>query len=763
MIYDQTPQYEHHAHLPYSKEPLKGLYVFQRLLTTLLLAPCWFVYYAVLPRSYRPRPSWNLRQIIFVNFTRRIYRVTEVAGVHFGTRDPESEPKPDELKETRFEWAPPLEQRLRRGVVVDPHGKVPFKRVGTYVWPKERPVEVMSQKTVEEAAREDENLPVVGIFMHGGGFCQMSAHEGSRTSHIPRRLMKDNLFSEIYSVEYRLLQHAPIPATVMDAATVYAHVISQYYSSPSTTQPLQRPCLRSTPNGSNLTLPLFTGLKKRCKIVLIGDSSGGNLVLSIARWLRDEKLLPEPDGLLLFSPSCDTSHAFPVDPCFYVPRPNASTDYLTDTPEPRALLQRTFLGFKAHGGKWDAWVAKEDPTDRMGLFRLGSAGAASVISLGKAIARPVRTMLPFESAAGSTSSLPTELTPDERRCPHQEIVDKEKARENYELMRVVHSEYVSPASPKVLKRWGHPVDLYDGGKLCECKGDLDDERFDCGHEDLKVIRRKLTAQSDPALHVHVSGQREEVDIGLVGKSRHLQQLGTRVGGVGGDGWETDSVSTMTPENSPIPAFKVPAVAQMETLKEEDRSTSHLKEEKEADIADGNKEHTTTTSTDATAYSSDNTHNRVDSKASTATAVTTTQHVPPKITITPFDGETEEFTTPRRHLRTRAGAETGQNLGRLNPYTQYPQRYPQFKSLFEGFPKTLILLGDAERLTIEVVNLARAMSRDLDEEDGKKMVTLRWVKDAVHDPFIIPPGWWDEKVKSEVWEDVKGWMKEVKSE
>ena len=33
----------------------------------------------------------------------------------------------------------------------------------------------------------------------------------------------------------------------------------------------------------------------------MGDSSGGNLVLSTARWLRDENLLPPPDGLLLLS------------------------------------------------------------------------------------------------------------------------------------------------------------------------------------------------------------------------------------------------------------------------------------------------------------------------------------------------------------------------------------------------------------------------------------------------------------------------------
>ncbi|KAL0063238.1 hypothetical protein AAF712_009840 [Marasmius tenuissimus] len=758
MIYDQTPQYEHLVHLPYAKEPWKGLYVFQRLLTTLLLVPCWCLYYLVLPRSYRPRPSWNLRQIIYVNFTRRIYRVTEVAGVHFGTRDPDSEPRQSELKETRFEWAPPLDQRLRRGVVVDPHGKVPFKQVGTFVWPKERPVEIMSQKNVEEAAKEDADIPVVGIFMHGGGYCQMSAHEKSRTSNIPRRLMKDKLFSEIYAVEYRLLQHSPIPATVMDAATVYAHVVSQYYSSPP---PSQKPTLRSTPNGSNLTLPIFQGLKKRCKIVLIGDSSGGNLVLTMARWLRDEKLLPEPDGLLLFSPSCDASHAFPADPCFYVPRPNASTDYLTDTPEPRALLQRTLLGFKAYGGKWDAWVAKEEPADRMSLFRLGSAGAASVISLTKALARPVRGMLPFEASA-SSSSLPS-LTPAdlEHRCAHQDIKDKKKAEENARLMRVVHSEYVSPASPKVLKRWGHPVILYDGGKLCECRGDLDDEHFDCGHEDLHAYRRKLTSQSDPALHAY--GAQRESDIGMVRRSPLGRGFATA------DGYESDAVSitTMTPEATPIPAYHVPAIVQMETLKEEDRSTSLLGE-KEQDVADGNKEQTISTPADATVLSSSidgNTHARKESKASSngssITAVTSHQHVPPKITITPFEGETEDYTTPKRHLRTRTGQEQ-QDTQNLNPYTQYAQRYPQYRTLFEGFPKTLILLGDAERLTIEVENLAKAMSRDLDEED-RKMVTLRLVKDAVHDPFIIPPGWWDEKEKSEVWEDVKGWMKEVKTE
>ena len=43
----------------------------------------------------------------------------------------------------------------------------------------------------------------------------------------------------------------------------------------------------------------------RPRIILIGDSAGGNLVLALARWIRDEGVLPAPDGMILLSPSCD--------------------------------------------------------------------------------------------------------------------------------------------------------------------------------------------------------------------------------------------------------------------------------------------------------------------------------------------------------------------------------------------------------------------------------------------------------------------------
>ena len=34
------------------------------------------------------------------------------------------------------------------------------------------------------------DVPLIGIFLHGGGYCHMSAHEKASTSKIPARLMK---------------------------------------------------------------------------------------------------------------------------------------------------------------------------------------------------------------------------------------------------------------------------------------------------------------------------------------------------------------------------------------------------------------------------------------------------------------------------------------------------------------------------------------------------------------------------------------------
>ncbi|KAM5536086.1 hypothetical protein V8D89_010185 [Ganoderma adspersum] len=374
-------KHPYQADMPYARQPLKAIYVFQRLFTSIVMCMWWAVYYSIIPRRYRPRPSWTVKCILAVNFTRRIYKVTELAGVTWGTRDPERECDERTLKHTRFEWVDPLPQELRTGIIADP--QVPFRRIGCYVWPKERPAVLCndsdsgsssppSQDGLMDFEASAGDVPVIGIFMHGGGYCHMSAHETAPTSQIPARLIKDKSFTEIHSVEYRLLQHAPFPAAVQDAATVYAHLVRRHQRCDK--RPAKKGVFSSQTcvNGNAIQngdldfldvvprSPEQAKYRKEndeiharvseasrhlgCKIVLIGDSAGGNLVLALARWIRDEGVLPPPDGLILLSPSCDPSHAFPDTPSSYIPRPHASTDYLVDTPEPRALLQRTFLG-----------------------------------------------------------------------------------------------------------------------------------------------------------------------------------------------------------------------------------------------------------------------------------------------------------------------------------------------------------------------------------------------------------------------------------
>lgn len=257
--------------------------------------------------------------------------MTEVAGVTWGTRDPAVAPHLSLLKETDFAWAEPLDEKFRTGILKEGSNIPPFNMVGCYIWPgKDKTLKGRIKAKLHHSPKGnapsssssiEDKVHMVGVFMHGGGYCHMSAHEDSRTSRMPRGFIQRGILDEVYAVEYRLLQVAPFPAVVQDAAAVYAHVVQKYQAE-----------------------------GKRYKIFLIGDSSGGNLALSLARWLRDERHLPNPDGLILLSPSCDTSHNLPETLSSYIPRPNQWSDYLVDTPEPRALLQRTFLGFKENLG-----------------------------------------------------------------------------------------------------------------------------------------------------------------------------------------------------------------------------------------------------------------------------------------------------------------------------------------------------------------------------------------------------------------------------
>jgi hypothetical protein len=115
------------------------------------------------------------------------------------------------------------------------------------------------------------------------------------------------------------LQHAPCPGAIQDAAAVYSHVVINRmgavqnadgtYSFPTTSSSTNNAVPSQTEQTTTVTdyaqPPPPEQRRRNVKVVLIGDSAGGNLVLGVSRWIRDEGVLPPPDGLLLLSPSCD--------------------------------------------------------------------------------------------------------------------------------------------------------------------------------------------------------------------------------------------------------------------------------------------------------------------------------------------------------------------------------------------------------------------------------------------------------------------------
>ncbi|KAH9970334.1 hypothetical protein BJV74DRAFT_867212, partial [Russula compacta] len=72
-----------------------------------------------LPRSYRPCLSSSIIQAVVIKFTKRLYKVTEVAGVIWRARGPTHEPDEISLKETPFSWVPPFPDGLCTGIVND--------------------------------------------------------------------------------------------------------------------------------------------------------------------------------------------------------------------------------------------------------------------------------------------------------------------------------------------------------------------------------------------------------------------------------------------------------------------------------------------------------------------------------------------------------------------------------------------------------------------------------------------------------------------
>ncbi|GAA5974791.1 hypothetical protein JCM11641_007265 [Rhodosporidiobolus odoratus] len=292
--------------------------------------PYHFFKFALFP-STRPRRSWTLLESTLVPATRSFMGAMDMCGFKISTRDATAEPFagwPLRLKGVEFEWVEKIPDDLFAGIIDD--GFVAqMDRVGMFNWWRQ------SVKDLVKGNGSDEKGGLVGLYFHGGAYMHNSAHPRSPSSAIIKTLFeREPRFASVHTVEYRLLPGTPFPGALQDCAAAYISLLRR-------------------------------GVKGH-QIVLIGDSSGGHLALSLSRWakdtlksgkgeLRDDCLevagvekrpwrMEEPAGLMLFSPWTDPSHSFlNSTPETYVPRRN-DCDYIFEKGPFRHHLVQNLLG-----------------------------------------------------------------------------------------------------------------------------------------------------------------------------------------------------------------------------------------------------------------------------------------------------------------------------------------------------------------------------------------------------------------------------------
>lgn len=144
----------------------------------------------------------------------------------------------------------------------------PSRPEGEYVVPEGWQREILSfdGAAVEKYTSADVKSDRILLFMHGGGYVS-----GLNNLYRDWGLYKAQVAGAgtVFMVDYRLAPENVYPAALEDAASAYKGLLAAGYN----------------PN----------------KIVLMGDSAGGNLSLALAVYLRDNNI-PQPKAIVLISP-----------------------------------------------------------------------------------------------------------------------------------------------------------------------------------------------------------------------------------------------------------------------------------------------------------------------------------------------------------------------------------------------------------------------------------------------------------------------------
>ncbi|ESK97158.1 hypothetical protein Moror_6379 [Moniliophthora roreri MCA 2997] len=271
------------AYYPYRRQPLKGLYLtYQFFSTVFIRIPVWFV--LSIPRSLRPRKSWDFRRTFMVRLVRHMVVLTSKTGPLRGI--------PNHLAIT-----PGVDVQ---GVWIEPASN--YITGDLKLWAKVAnvaPIRIPAYwlhkqgSTIDVAAPPMPGEKVV-LALHGGAYIRLSAHPSDPTAAIARGLLKHvDSVHRVFSVEYRLSsakpypEENPFPAALLDALAAFRYLIDVVGFAPS-------------------------------DIIIEGDSAGGNLAHALTRYLveyqDDLKPLGPPGSLILLSPWVDLGESHTADP-----------------------------------------------------------------------------------------------------------------------------------------------------------------------------------------------------------------------------------------------------------------------------------------------------------------------------------------------------------------------------------------------------------------------------------------------------------------
>ena len=153
----------------------------------------------------------------------------------------------------------------------------------------------------------DDNQRIV-LHLHGGAYVMIGARDGDLATG--KQVLADTMQSLVFFPQYRLSTYpdSQFPAPLQDAVTSYKYLLDQGVPA--------------------------------SRIILSGDSAGGNLAIALLRYIGEQsKLLPWPAVVLLWSPWVDLA----FDPKEFRSHRNVNTDLL-----PSSIIE---WGARAYSGK----------------------------------------------------------------------------------------------------------------------------------------------------------------------------------------------------------------------------------------------------------------------------------------------------------------------------------------------------------------------------------------------------------------------------